>query len=108
MALGGVFGALRDASPDSWGRRVIQRHLGKAQPGEMEYPLHSPDDRAGALGFGLNLTPPAPKRAVNQTLDLEKVRSSPMPSWVTETCLLLMLVMIITMLAMITIRSKSC
>jgi serine/threonine-protein kinase HipA len=75
-ALNGVFGTLRDASPDYWGRRVIQRHLGKAQPGEMEYLLYSPDDRAGALGFGLNQTPPAPKRAFNQTLDLAKVQSS--------------------------------
>jgi serine/threonine-protein kinase HipA len=74
-ALNGVFGALRDASPDYWGRRVIQRHIGKAQPGEMAYLLYSPDDRAGALGFGLNQTPPAPKRAFNQTLDLAKVQS---------------------------------
>ena len=74
VAQGGVFGALRDASPDYWGRRVIQRHLGKAQPGEMDYLLYSPDDRAGALGFGMNQTPPAPKRAFNQTLDLEKVQ----------------------------------
>jgi serine/threonine-protein kinase HipA len=74
-ALNGVFGALRDASPDYWGRRVIQRHLGKAQPGEMAYLLYSPDDRAGALGFGLNQTPPAAKRTFNQTLDLAKVQS---------------------------------
>jgi len=74
-ALNGVFGALRDASPDYWGRRVIQRHLGKAQPGEMEYLLYSPDDRAGALGFGLNQEPPAPKRTFNQTLDLAKVQA---------------------------------
>lgn len=74
-ALNGVFGALRDASPDHWGRRVIQRHLGKAQPGEMEYLLYSPDDRAGALGFGLNQIPPAPKRSFNQTLDLAKIQS---------------------------------
>lgn len=74
-ALNGVFGALRDASPDYWGRRIIQRHLGKAQPGEMEYLLYSPDDRAGALGFGLNQTPPAPKRTFNQTLDLAKVQA---------------------------------
>ena len=74
-ALNGVFGALRDASPDHWGRRIIQRHLGTAQPGEMEYLLYSPDDRAGALGFGLNQTPPAPKRRFNQTLDLAKVQS---------------------------------
>jgi serine/threonine-protein kinase HipA len=74
-ALNGVFGALRDASPDHWGRRVIQRHLGKAQPGELEYLLDSPDDRAGALGFGLNQTPPAPKRSFNQTLDLAKMQA---------------------------------
>lgn len=74
-ALGGVFGALRDASPDHWGRRVIQRHLGKAQPSEMEYLLFSPDDRAGALGFGLNQIPPAPKRTFNQTLELAKLQS---------------------------------
>jgi len=74
-ALRGVFRALRDASPDYWGRRVIQQHLGKAQPGELEYLLHSPDDRAGALGFGLNQTPPAPKRSFNQTLDLAKMQA---------------------------------
>lgn len=75
VRLGGLFGALRDASPDYWGRRVIQRHLGKAQPGEMEYLLYSPDDRAGALGFGLNQAPPAPKRTFNQTLDLANLQA---------------------------------
>ncbi|MFO1295631.1 MAG: HipA domain-containing protein [Rubrivivax sp.] len=74
-SMGGVFGALRDASPDHWGRRVIQRHLGKAQPSEMDYLLYSPDDRAGALGFGLNQTPPAPKRTFNRTLDLATVQA---------------------------------
>lgn len=76
VALGGVFGALRDASPDYWGRLVIQRHLGNAQPGEMAYLLFSPDDRAGALGFGLNQTPPAPRRSFNQTLDLAKLQAT--------------------------------
>lgn len=74
-SMSGVFGALRDASPDYWGRRVIQRHLGKAQPGEMDYLLHSPDDRAGALGFGLNRMPPAPRRIFNRTLDLATVQA---------------------------------
>ncbi len=74
-SMGGVFGALRDASPDYWGRRVIQRHLGKAQPSEMDYLLYSPDDRAGALGFGLNQVPPAPKRSFNRTLDLATVQA---------------------------------
>lgn len=74
-SMGGVFGALRDASPDYWGRRVIQRHLGIAQPSEMGYLLYSPDDRAGALGFGLNQIPPAPKRTFNRTLDLAAVQA---------------------------------
>lgn len=75
-ALNGVFGALRDASPDHWGRRVIQRHLGQSQPGELAYLLHAPDDRAGALGFGLNPTPPAPRRSFNQTLDLARLQAT--------------------------------
>jgi serine/threonine-protein kinase HipA len=74
-SMGGIFGALRDASPDYWGRRIIQRHLGKAQPSEMDYLLHSPDDRAGALGFGLNQTPPAPRRSFNRTLDLARLQA---------------------------------
>jgi hypothetical protein len=39
----------------------------------MEYLLNSPDDRAGALGFGLNVRPPAPVRNFNRTLDLAKL-----------------------------------
>ena len=73
--LGGVFGALRDAGPDHWGRRVIERHAGQGSLGELDFLLQSPDDRAGALGFGLNQTPPAPRRRFNQTLDLEKLQS---------------------------------
>lgn len=73
--MNGVFGALRDASPDYWGRRVIERHVGRAQLGELDYLLHAPDDRAGALGFGLGPQPPAPRRHFNQTLDLEKLQT---------------------------------
>ena len=72
--LNGVFGALRDAGPDFWGRRVIEKHAGKTLLGELDYLLHSPDDRAGALGFGLGQIPPAPKRDFNRTLELEKLQ----------------------------------
>ncbi|MEW8508994.1 MAG: HipA domain-containing protein [Candidatus Thiodiazotropha sp.] len=72
--LNGVFGALRDASPDFWGRRVIEKRSGKTQLGEMDYLLFSPDDRAGALGFGLNPEPPAPLRKFNQTMDLAQLQ----------------------------------
>jgi serine/threonine-protein kinase HipA len=74
VQLNGVFGALRDAGPDFWGRRVIEKHAGKPKLGEMDYLLESPDDRAGALGFGLNKVPPAPLRKFNQTIDLEKLQ----------------------------------
>ena len=73
-ALKGVFGALRDAGPDYWGRRVIEKRSGAAQLGELDYLLYAPDDRAGALSFGLNQKPPAPKRQFNKTLALEKLQ----------------------------------
>lgn len=66
----GLFGALRDAGPDYWGRRIIEKHAGLPELGELDYLLHSPDDRAGALGFGLGQTPPAPMRRFNRTIDL--------------------------------------
>jgi serine/threonine-protein kinase HipA len=36
--------------------------------------MQGPDDRAGALGFGLNVEPPAQKRTFNRTLDLERLQ----------------------------------
>jgi serine/threonine-protein kinase HipA len=74
IQLNGVFGALRDAGPDFWGRRIIEKHAGTAKLGELDYLLESPDDRAGALGFGLNRVPPAPRRKFNRALDLEKLQ----------------------------------
>lgn len=72
--LNGVFGALRDAGPDYWGRRVIEKHAGVPQLGELDYLLNSADDRAGALGFGLGQLPPAPRRKFNKTLELAKLQ----------------------------------
>lgn len=67
----GFFGAIRDSMPDFWGRRVIERHTGHTQLEEFDYLMYGPDDRAGALGFGLNVEPPAPQLRFNQTLDLQ-------------------------------------
>lgn len=72
--LHGAFGALRDAAPDAWGRKLIEKRLGA--PGEMleiQYMLNSPEDRAGALSFGLAVNPPAPVRTFNRTMDLGKL-----------------------------------
>ena len=66
-----LFGAFRDATPDSWGRRVIEKHLGTASLPEIEYVRHSFRDRVGALDF--RDTPDAapfdPQR--NRPLDLQ-------------------------------------
>lgn len=70
----GFFGAIRDSMPDYWGRRVIEKHAGHAQLDEFNYLMESADDRAGALGFGLNVEPPAPKRKYNRTLNLESLQ----------------------------------
>ena len=61
--------------PNSWGRRVIEKHSGKAPLGELDYLLESPDDRAGALSFGLGPEPPAFHRKFNRTLDLAKLQN---------------------------------
>jgi serine/threonine-protein kinase HipA len=70
----GVFGALRDAGPDYWGRRVIERHARTTALSEIDYLLYAPDDRAGALAFGLGQQPPAPRRDFNKTLQLERLQ----------------------------------
>ena len=74
--LGGFFGAIRDAMPDYWGRRVIEKRAGLTQLTEFDYLLHGPDDRAGALGFGRNREPPAPRRTFNATRDLERLQAA--------------------------------
>ncbi|MES2957498.1 MAG: HipA domain-containing protein [Pseudomonadota bacterium] len=70
--LKGLPGAVRDASPDAWGRRVIQAKLQRreADIGEMEYLLNGPDDGAGNLSFGRTVLPPAPRRPFNRTHQL--------------------------------------
>ena len=54
----GFFGAIRDSMPDFWGRRVIEPTAGFAELTEFDYLLRGPDDRAGALGFGLHVESP--------------------------------------------------
>lgn len=73
--LKGIPGAVRDASPDSWGRRVIQAKLERAEAEirEVEYLLNGPDDGAGNLSFGRTATPPAPMRPFNRTHQLPEL-----------------------------------
>jgi serine/threonine-protein kinase HipA len=72
----GFFGAIRDAMPDYWGRRVIERNTGHTKLEEFDYLMYGPDDRAGALGFGFNVQPPPPKHRFNQKMDLERLQAA--------------------------------
>ncbi len=51
-----LFGAVRDAMPDAWGRRVIENKL-RAEPNslkESEYLMHAGSNRFGALDFRMS------------------------------------------------------
>ena len=50
--LEGFFGAIRDAMPDAWGRRLVERRAGRSGLEEFDYLQEGDADRAGALGFG--------------------------------------------------------
>ena len=71
----GIPGAMRDASPDAWGRRVIEYKLERAAGDlhEIDYLLHGPQDGAGYLSFGRKAEPPAPKRHYNRTHQLAEL-----------------------------------
>jgi serine/threonine-protein kinase HipA len=73
VKLNGIFGSLRDASPDAWGRRIIERHLKRFDLSEVEYLLNSPEDRVGALSFGRGKTHPPPAARFNKVLDLARL-----------------------------------
>jgi serine/threonine-protein kinase HipA len=58
---GDLFGGIRDASPDAWGRHIldisVDRHGENAglQLSELDYLLRAGPDRIGALGFSVRL-----------------------------------------------------
>jgi serine/threonine-protein kinase HipA len=72
-----IAGAIRDAAPDAWGRRVIlNRKFGKQILGEVEDPLteinyllESGSDRIGALDFQASATTYVPRANTNATLE---------------------------------------
>ena len=70
-------GCIRDAAPDSWGRRVILNRLTGAKGGtadlgaidEFTYLMESGSDRAGGLDFQESPVAYAPREADRATLD---------------------------------------
>ncbi|MEO8023886.1 HipA domain-containing protein [Polaromonas sp.] len=71
--LKGIPGALRDASPDAWGRRVIQAKLSlpEANVSEIDYLLNGPDDAAGNLRFAPTTTLAKASRPFNRIHQLQ-------------------------------------
>jgi serine/threonine-protein kinase HipA len=55
---------------------VIEKHAGRPRLEEFDYLMKGPDDRAGALGFGLGVEPPAPRRHFNRTLNLARLQAA--------------------------------
>jgi serine/threonine-protein kinase HipA len=70
-----LFGALRDATPDLWGRRVIENKL-NAPPDslpESVYLDHAGDNRTGALDVRAGFDSPAMPGALPIGVDLERL-----------------------------------
>jgi serine/threonine-protein kinase HipA len=68
-----LFGALRDATPDAWGRRVIENRL-RAPPNglpESVYLDHAGPHRAGALDVRETPTSPPNHSSLPSALDLQ-------------------------------------
>lgn len=68
-----VFGALRDATPDAWGRRVIENRL-RAPPNglpESVYLDHAGPHRAGALDVRESPTSPPADSLLPSVIDLQ-------------------------------------
>ena len=72
-----ITNALRDASPDAWGRRVIAHRLAGGRGGanefadldELTFMLQSGSDRTGALDFQASPRNYVPREAGNETLE---------------------------------------
>ncbi len=53
-----LFGAIRDAAPDGWGRHVLDRAAGGVPLSEFAYLTAAGPDRIGALAFGPDMSGP--------------------------------------------------
>jgi serine/threonine-protein kinase HipA len=66
-----LFGAIRDAAPDAWGRRVIENRLNRTGPlPEVDYLDHAGSDRSGALDIRTNRDSPPRESTLPASIDL--------------------------------------
>lgn len=66
-----IFGGIRDASPDGWGRHVLERENNRLELFESEYLLLAGEQRVGALAFGLDLNGPRKDSETNKTANVQ-------------------------------------
>ncbi|MBN1113974.1 MAG: type II toxin-antitoxin system HipA family toxin [Oligoflexia bacterium] len=64
----GLFGVIRDASPDSWGRFIIEKRAQNLAISEIDYLLLSSGERAGALTFAENLEYTCPDKIFGHSI----------------------------------------
>jgi serine/threonine-protein kinase HipA len=71
----GVPGAVRDASPDYWGRKVIEHRLHRAAGDleEIDYMIYGPADGGGYLSFSSELPLKLTARKFNRTYQLAQL-----------------------------------
>jgi serine/threonine-protein kinase HipA len=74
-ALHGIPGAVRDAAPDGWGRRVIEHRLQRLDLAEIDYLINGPQEGAGNLMFGSTRQPPTTTR-YNQIRQLAELAAA--------------------------------
>jgi serine/threonine-protein kinase HipA len=74
--LGGLFGALRDVTPDAWGRRVVERRARASDLTEFDYLVNPSGGRIGALGFGNAVEPKAPDAPLPGIQELKDLRDA--------------------------------
>ena len=75
-----VFNGIRDAAPDAWGRRLMDRAAGAIALDEFDYLVASGETRVGALAFGptpeggpLRQTPWGDAQPPEEAIDLAEV-----------------------------------
>ena len=73
VKLKGIFGVLRDASPDAWGRHIIERHLNSAHDVGGRLPIALARGSRGRARIRPRKTPPAPTNRFNQVIALEEL-----------------------------------
>jgi serine/threonine-protein kinase HipA len=66
-----IFGGIRDASPDGWGRYILEKQNDRLELLESEYLLLAGEQRVGALAFGLDLTGPKKDSDVSKSANVQ-------------------------------------